>query len=220
MDRQAIITQKIKSKGLLPLFYHADAQTCIAVTRSLFEAGVPAVEFTNRGEKALENFKKIVAEREKKFKGLLLGVGTIKTTGDATQFIEAGADFLVSPMFDSSIYDVTYLSKSFWIPGCMTPTEIHRAHQAGCDLIKLFPGNVLGPGFLSSIRPLFPGIEYIVTGGVDKSKKNLREWFDAGAGAVGMGSYLISRTILEEKKFESLKEETKKILEKIKGTRA
>jgi 2-dehydro-3-deoxyphosphogluconate aldolase/(4S)-4-hydroxy-2-oxoglutarate aldolase len=215
MDRESEVGEKIKSKGLLPLFYHDDAALCLAVVQALYDAGVTAIEFTNRGKKALENFKLLVNERNKKMPGLLLGIGTIKTAEQATAFIEAGADFLVSPVFDSSVCDVAYMQKILWIPGCMTATEIHVAEQAGCKFIKLFPGNVLGPGFVEAIRPLFPGLEYVVTGGVDVSKKNIRSWFDAGVSAVGMGSKLISKTLLEEKDFKKLVEETKDVLKKI-----
>jgi 2-dehydro-3-deoxyphosphogluconate aldolase/(4S)-4-hydroxy-2-oxoglutarate aldolase len=215
MDRGTNIVEQIKNTGLLPLFYHADAEICASVVGALYDGGVRAIEFTNRGEKALENFKSLVGEKNNKMPGLLLGIGTIKTAEQATSFIEAGADFLVSPVYDNNIFDIAYMNKILWIPGCMTPTEIYTAEQAGCKFIKLFPGNVLGPGFIESIKPLFPNLEFVVTGGVDTGKKNIRSWFDAGVSAVGMGTKLISKTILDEKDFKKLTREVKEVLEKI-----
>ena len=170
------------------------------------------IEFTNRGPNALKNFKELVKLRDEKMKGLLLAVGTIKTGTEAQQFIDSGADFLISPIFDSSVCDKTYLNKMLWIPGCTTPTEIHVAQQAGCKLIKLFPGNVLGPGFVEAIMPLFSGIDFTITGGVEPTKENLSAWFKAGIKVVGMGSKLISKKLIDEKDFTTIGEETKKVL--------
>lgn len=207
--------QTIKEQGLLPLFYHDEIEVCLAVTTALYKAGVRAIEFTNRGKNALENFKQLIAAREKQMPGLLLAVGTIKTGDEANKFINAGADFLVSPVFDKDVCDAAYLNKVLWIPGCMTPTEIHTAQQAGCKLVKLFPGNLLGPSFVEAIQPLFTGIDYMVTGGVDTTAENINAWFNAGVTAVGMGSKLISKKILETKAYDQLSNETAKVLQLI-----
>jgi 2-dehydro-3-deoxyphosphogluconate aldolase / (4S)-4-hydroxy-2-oxoglutarate aldolase len=207
-----LIIQIIKEQGLLPLFYHNDTAVCIETVKSLYEAGVRCIEFINRGNKALENFMQLVKERNNSMKELLLGIGTIKNGDEATAFINAGADFLVSPVFDSSVCDVAYLNKVLWIPGCMTPTEIHAAEKARCSLIKLFPGNVLGPGFVEAIKPLFTGLDFIVTGGVDTTKENIKAWFKSGVSGVGMGSKLITKDILQNGNYEELKEKTKEVI--------
>jgi 2-dehydro-3-deoxyphosphogluconate aldolase/(4S)-4-hydroxy-2-oxoglutarate aldolase len=133
--------------------------------------------------------------------------------------MEGGADFLVSPVFDTSVCDAAYMQKILWIPGCMTPTEIHNAEGAGCRLVKLFPGNVLGPGFVSAIRELFPALELMPTGGVELDKNNLRAWFDAGVVAVGMGSKLISRELLAAKDYKTIEKNTKEALHLIVSVR-
>jgi 2-dehydro-3-deoxyphosphogluconate aldolase/(4S)-4-hydroxy-2-oxoglutarate aldolase len=207
---------KIKQHKLLPLFYHGDLQVCISVTKALYEGGARMIEFTNRGEQALENFKALVKERDKNMNDLLLCTGTIKTAEHAAKFIDAGADVLISPVFDSSVYDVAYMQKILWIPGCMTPTEIHEAEKAGCNLIKLFPGDLLKPSFVEAVKPLFPGIDFLVTGGVDTSKENITSWFKAGVCALGMGSKLITKVILKNGKYESISSELNKVLKTIK----
>jgi 2-dehydro-3-deoxyphosphogluconate aldolase/(4S)-4-hydroxy-2-oxoglutarate aldolase len=212
MKTENEIIEQIKEQRLLPLFYHADKNVCFEIARALYAAGVRIIEFTNRGENAIENFKALVAIKNNEMKELLLAVGTIRTAEQATKFIDVGADFLISPVFDNSVCDVAHKSKILWIPGCMSPTEIHKAEQAGCKLIKLFPGNVLGPSYVEAIKPLFPGLDFVATGGVDESEQNLRGWFSAGVCAVGLGSKLISNTILENKEFTTLEAKTRDVI--------
>ncbi len=213
MEREQQIIEQLKEQCLLPLFYHDDSAICVAVTRALYKAGVRCIEFTNRGSQALLNFKQLVRERDAGMKDLLLATGTIKTAEHAKQFIDAGADFLISPFFDPSVCDEAYLQKICWIPGCTTPTEIHVAEQAGCKMIKLFPGNTLGPSFVEAIKPLFPDLDFVVTGGVDTTTENINSWFKAGVCGVGIGSKLISRAVLENGEFEKLSASTKDVLE-------
>jgi 2-dehydro-3-deoxyphosphogluconate aldolase/(4S)-4-hydroxy-2-oxoglutarate aldolase len=212
MEREQQLIQHITTGGLMPLFYHDDVAVCEDVVKALYAGGIRTIEFTNRGPKALVNFKSIVALKQT-MPDLMLGIGTIKTAEDALLFIEAGADFLVSPIFDNGVADVAYMHKILWIPGCMTPTEIHVAQQAGCKLVKLFPGNVLGPGYIDAIKPLFSGIQYLVTGGVDATQENIGTWIKSGAAGVGLGSKLITKTILDSKNFAQLTIEAEKLID-------
>jgi 2-dehydro-3-deoxyphosphogluconate aldolase / (4S)-4-hydroxy-2-oxoglutarate aldolase len=217
MAKQQEIKNVIREQRLIPLFYHAQPQVCIDVMTALYEAGIRIIEFTNRGEAAVENFRQMVKNRNEALPGLFLAAGTIRSSDQAEDFIHAGADFLISPVFDPGICDTCYIEKTLWIPGCMTPTEIHTAERAGCRIIKLFPGNVLQPSFVSGIRELFPGLEFIPTGGVDPDAENLEAWFKAGVTAVGMGSRLISRKILAEKNYPELKQQAATLLALIKN---
>jgi 2-keto-3-deoxy-6-phosphogluconate aldolase len=185
------------------------------VVQALYDAGVRVMEFTNRGAHALENFKAILEQRGQSMPGLIVSVGTIRTAEDAGRFIDAGADALVSPTFDAGVSDVAYMNKTLWIPGCMTPTEIQNAENAGCTFIKLFPGNILGPSYISSIMPLFPKLKFLVTGGVSTSNENLSEWFNAGASCVGIGSKLITNKLLEDKNYSTITNKTKEVLRHI-----
>ena len=214
MEREAALINQIKNEGVLPLFYHDDVTVCENVLRALYNGGVRCVEFTNRGAQALANFTHLVSLKST-MPGLILGIGTIKTPQDATSFIEAGADFLISPCFDASVADVAYMHKVLWIPGCMTPTEIHVAQKSGATLIKLFPGNILGPGFVEAIKTLFIGVDFIVTGGVEPAEQNIGAWFKAGVSGVGLGSKLITKEILANKNYKQLETQTKELVQLI-----
>ena len=216
---QELEKQIIKS-GLLPLYYHPDKDKCIEVAKALYAAGVRIIEFTARGEKALQNLEALVAEKNRSMPDLLLAVGTIRSAVQANQFLDAGADFLISPVFDESICAVAKERNILWIPGCMSPTEIHSADQAGCRLIKLFPGNVLGPSYVESILPLFPNLKFFVTGGVETSSQNLEAWFAAGVTGVGIGSKLITKQLLEANNFIDLQKETETLLQVINRLKA
>ncbi len=212
MTKKDDITLRIKGQKILPLFYHHDPEVCIAVARVLYESGIRLLEFTNRGEHALENFSLLIKERNQSMLDMVIGAGTIKTGKDATSFIAAGADFLISPVFDSEVHQVVASHSILWIPGCMTVTEIHQADRSGYQLIKLFPGETLGPGFVRSIMPLFNKLSFIVTGGVDITKENMEAWFKSGVVGVGLGSKLISDGMLEDKDYHGLRAKIEKAL--------
>ncbi len=217
MEHNETIIVKIKQQKMLPLFYNSDPTVCLEITKVLYAAGIRSIEFTNRGDAAMHNFKALVAERNNSMKDLLLAVGTIRTAEQASKFIDAGADFLISPVFDADVCDAAYINKTLWVPGCMTPTEIHVAENAGCTFVKLFPGNVLGPSFVSGIKELFPKMNFMPTGGVEVNKENLEAWFAAGVCAVGMGSKLISKKLMEAKDYTTIEKETRKALDLIKA---
>jgi 2-dehydro-3-deoxyphosphogluconate aldolase/(4S)-4-hydroxy-2-oxoglutarate aldolase len=170
------------------------------------------VEYTNRGEAALDNFEAMKELRDNELPELLLGIGTIKKKKEAKAFIKAGADYIISPGLIEEVAEVTEKEEVLWIPGCMTPTEIITAESLGARLIKLFPGNLLGPGFVSAIKELFPNLLFMPTGGVEVNKENLEAWFRSGVVAVGMGSKLITKEILEKKDYETLTAKTKEAL--------
>jgi 2-dehydro-3-deoxyphosphogluconate aldolase / (4S)-4-hydroxy-2-oxoglutarate aldolase len=205
MDKQQQIKESIFNGGLLPLFYNDDAATCLQLMQLCYDCGIRCIEFTNRGKKALDNFRLLIEERNKNMQGLYLGVGTIKTETDALQFLQSGADFLVSPFFNNEVCDAAFINRTLWIPGCMTPKEIQIAEQAGCELIKLFPGNTLLPAFVEAVKPLFPNVQFMVTGGVDANFENLESWFRSGVAAVGMGSKLFDKSLIQSKDFDSIK---------------
>jgi 2-dehydro-3-deoxyphosphogluconate aldolase / (4S)-4-hydroxy-2-oxoglutarate aldolase len=219
MDNQKIINTIIEL-GMLPLYYHPDAATSLELAQALYKAGVRVIEYTNRGDNAIDNFKLLVAERNKNMPGLLLGIGTIKTVQDANNFLHAGADFIICPVMIPAVAAVVHRAGKLWIPGCMTVTEIALAEEAGAKLIKLFPANVLGSAFVAAVKELFPGLLFMPTGGVDTTKENMEGWFKAGVCAVGMGSKLVSKEVMANKQYDWLIEETKKVLELINSIRS
>ncbi len=215
MASKQTITDVIIQQGILPLYFNADETISIEVLRAIYKAGIKAVEYTNRGDAALNNFKKMVEIRNSEMKDLLLGVGTIKTLDHAKSYIDAGADFMVSPGFVPEVVSYANDKSIFYAPGCMTPSEIIAAENAGIKFIKLFPGNLLGPEFLTSIKDIFPKLLFMPTGGVDTTKENIEGWFKAGVCAVGMGSKLISKKLMEAKDYAAIEKATKEVLEVI-----
>src|SRR5215467_15522003 len=172
MDKRVEITNLIKEQGLLPLYYHSDANLSVDVMEALYGAGCRVLEYTNRGENALKNFEELRKKCDG-LHGMYLGAGTIKDAAAANAFINAGADFFVSPGLAEDVFDICYSEKILWVPGCMTITEIMKAEQFGIGFVKLFPGNLLGPSFVESIKEIFPSTSFIPTGGVDLEKENL-----------------------------------------------
>jgi 2-dehydro-3-deoxyphosphogluconate aldolase/(4S)-4-hydroxy-2-oxoglutarate aldolase len=219
MDKRTQIISVIKEQGLMPLYFHASTEVSAEVLKALFNGGCRVIEYTNRGTEALKNFGQLRKICDKELPGIYLGAGTIKDESVANGFISAGADFLVSPGLAEDVFDATYSDKILWIPGCMTVTEIMKAEQFGIELIKLFPGSILGPTYVQAIKEIFPNLSFIPTGGVDLEKENLQAWFRAGVCAVGMGSKLISKTILEKKDFEKISLLAKEALAMIKELR-
>jgi|SRR5215203_3407216 len=205
MNKKTELLQLIPQQGLLPLFFNKDTQASIDILKALYDAGVRAVEYTNRGEDALRNFKEMRTVCNKEMPGMYLGIGTIKNAASATDFIEAGADFIISPGLVEDVVKVADEHDMLWIPGCMTPSEIIRAEQLGAKMIKLFPGNLLGPSFLSTIKEIFPNLLFMPTGGVEAEEGNLKGWFKAGVVAVGMGSKLITKEVVAQKDYSGLK---------------
>jgi 2-dehydro-3-deoxyphosphogluconate aldolase/(4S)-4-hydroxy-2-oxoglutarate aldolase len=203
----------ISEQGILPLYFNTDENISIEVLRSLYRVGIRAVEYTNRGSQALANFEKMVAVRNTEMPEMLLGIGTIKNLDQAKEFHAVGADFFISPGFVPEVSDFLKSKEILYAPGCMTPTEIIAAENAGIKLIKLFPGNILGPDFLSSIKDVFPSLIFMVTGGVDTTHTNINSWFSAGASAVGLGSKLISKKRMQEGDFYLIENEVKKAIE-------
>jgi 2-dehydro-3-deoxyphosphogluconate aldolase/(4S)-4-hydroxy-2-oxoglutarate aldolase len=213
MANKEEVLDSILTQGMLPLFFYEDAEVSTEIVRTLYKAGVRVLEYTNRGKDALHNFRVIKKTVLKEMPDMYLGIGTIKTGLEAEIFVDAGADFIVSPIVDNEVALVASSHKMLWIPGCMTPTEIHIAQQYKAVLIKLFPANILGPAFMLSIRDLFPGQLFIPTGGVEMEAGNISGWFRSGVCAVGIGSKLISKKVLDEKLYGQLHADTLKALE-------
>lgn len=213
MKNQQDILNQIQQQKMLPLWFHKDATVSIEVLKALYAAGIKAVEYTNRGAEAVENFKALRKVVNESMPGMLLGIGTVKTVEDAQKFISAGADFIISPVVFPPVAKVVQDAGLLWIPGCLTPTEVFTAEMNGAKMVKIFPGSVVGPSYIAAIKELFPGLLFMPTGGVDTTAENIKEWFDAGVVAVGMGSKLISKSVLQNQEYAKLTTQTKGVLE-------
>ncbi len=194
MTKQTNPLKVIQEYPVIPVYYNEDADTCIEVLKATYAGGIRVFEFTNRGGNAAQNFKALLAYRDEHFADMQLGIGTIKTVEQAESYLKLGADFIVSPIVRADLAKVCADHGVLWIPGCMTPTEINFAEELGAPLVKLFPGDTLGIGFLKAIKPLFPNLKFMPTGGVDVTRENIDNWLNAGVTALGFGSKLFHQT--------------------------
>ena len=212
MNREKII-QAIIQQGVLPLYFHPDEETSMKILQVLYESGIRVVEYTNRGKQALKNFRSIKKETYKQFPDLILGLGTVMDPKTAGKGIQNGADFLVSPGYTRELSKFADNENMLWIPGCITPTELFLAQDDGLRLIKLFPADTVGPGFVKSVKEVFPDLLFMPTGGINS--ENMESWFRAGVSVVGMGSTLMNSEIVEQKNFDLLKMNTGALLKRI-----
>lgn len=211
---QEEILKRIHSCGIVPVFNHSDIELSKKVLDACYNGGVRVFEFTNRGANALEVFEALVLHA-KKYDDLVLGIGTIFSAEDAKLFLDKGASFIVSPAMVPEMAHFCSANEVLWVPGCGTVTEIYQAIQLGAKMVKAFPGNVLGAGFVKSVKAVFPKIPIMPTGGVAPTPENLKEWFDAGVTCVGMGSKLITKDILANKDFSKLETLVRETLLKV-----
>lgn len=219
MDKKHELLKLIPEQGVLPLYFFEDTEVSLQVLKALYKAGIRAVEYTNRGKAALANFQQIRGLCNSELPGMYLGIGTIKNEVVAKTFIDAGADFIICPGLIEEVAYVADKNNLLWIPGCMTPSEIIRAENLGAGMIKLFPGNILGAEFMNAIKVLFPDLLFIPTGGVDINRENIAGWFKAGVCAVGLGSKLISKQLLEKKDYPGIELLVKEVMAMIKSIR-
>ncbi len=209
----------MEETGMIPVFYHPDIDIAKGVLDTAYAGGVRVFEFTNRGGNAFDIFKHLL-DHAKQYADLSLGIGTIMDDQTTQKFIDAGASFIVSPIVKPSMGEVCKKNNILWIPGCATLTEIVTAKEAGAPVIKIFPGSVLGPGFVSSVLPVVPDLKLMPTGGVEPTEQNLAAWFGAGVVCVGMGSQLIKKELLTSKNWTKLQQDFSDAMKLIQRIRA
>ncbi|GAC1587425.1 MAG: bifunctional 4-hydroxy-2-oxoglutarate aldolase/2-dehydro-3-deoxy-phosphogluconate aldolase [Hymenobacter sp.] len=175
---------------VVPVFYHADAAYAQRIVQACYAGGIRVFEFVNRGEYALAVFTQLQEFVQEQCPELILGIGTIYKAEETAQFIAAGAEFVVQPLATAEVARVCESRGIPWLPGALTPTEIYHASQFGAAVVKIFPGNVVGPDYVKALRGPMPDIKLMVTGGVEPTRESLSAWFGAGVNAVGMGSQL------------------------------
>lgn len=188
---------RMQATPMVPVFYHANAEVAKQVIKACYEGGVRAFEFTNRGDFAHEVFAECVKFAAKECPELAMGVGSIVDAPTAALYIQLGACFVVGPLFNPEIAHVCNRCLVPYVPGCGTVSEIGMAQELGCDVVKVFPGDVYGPAFVKGMMAPCPWSKIMVTGGVSPDEKNLSSWFNAGAFCVGMGSKLFPKDRVE-----------------------
>jgi len=202
----------MKETGMVPLFYHPDIELGKKVLKACYDGGARLLEFTARGDFAYEVFLALNKYAIKELPGMIMGVGSITDAGAASMFMQMGANFIVTPSLREDIAMVCNRRKVLWSPGCGSLTEINKAEELGCEIVKLFPGSTYGPGFVKAIKGPQPWTSVMPTGGVSTETENLKGWFDAGVTCVGMGSKLISKEVLAKQGFKGLENKVRETL--------
>jgi len=206
----------MKETGLVPLFFHPDVEVGKQVLKACYEGGARLMEFTSRGDFAFEVFRELNKYALEILPGMILGVGSVTDAGAASLYIQLGANFIVTPVLREDIAKICNRRKVLWSPGCGSLTEITKAEELGCEIVKLFPGGIYGPSFVKAIKGPQPWTSIMPTGGVSPTEENIKGWFEAGVTCVGMGSQLISKEIIVNKDFDTLRTNVQKALHIIK----
>jgi len=213
------VAAKMKEQGMVPLFYSGDIALAKEIITACYRGGARLLEFTNRGDYAHEVFGELNKFCEQELPEMIMGVGSITDAGAASLYMQLGANFVVTPVLREDIAIACNRKKVLWSPGCASLTEICRAEELGCEIVKLFPGGTYGPGFVSAIRGPQPWTSIMPTGGVSPTEENLTGWFDAGVTCVGLGSKLISKQVVANKDYEALETKVAETLSLIKTIR-
>lgn len=206
--------------GLVPLFYHPDIELGKEVIAACYRGGARIIEFTNRGDFAHEVFAALNKYALKELPGLMMGVGSVTDAATAALYMQLGANFIVTPVFRRDIALACNRRKVLWSPGCGSLTEIATAEELGCEVVKVFPGGTYGPNFVKAIKGPHPWTSIMPTGGVSPTEENLKGWIEAGVTCVGMGSKLITKEALAERKFDIIEGKTRTAIELIQRLRA
>jgi len=214
------VALKMKEQGMVPLFYHSDIEVAKQLLQSLYSGGARLLEFTNRGDYAHEVFAQLYKFAEKEMPELIMGVGSVTDGGTASLYMQLGANFIVTPVLREDIAVVCNRKKVLWSPGCGSLTEIARAEELGCEIVKLFPGSIYGPKFIKSVRAPQPWTSIMPTGGVSPDRENLKSWIDAGAYCVGMGSKLMAKDAEGNFDVEKIESITRQALQTIQEIRS
>ena len=213
------VAQAMKDTGMVPLFFNSDIEISKNVLKACYNGGARLLEFTSRGDFAHEVFGELNKYALKELPGMILGVGSVTDAASASLYMALGANFVVTPVLREDIAIVCNRRKVLFSPGCGSVSDIARAEELGCEIIKLFPGDIYGPQFVKAILGPQPWTSIMPTGGVSPTEENLKGWFDAGVTCVGMGSQLISKDILANKDYAKLEQDVKNALAIIKAIR-
>jgi 2-dehydro-3-deoxyphosphogluconate aldolase/(4S)-4-hydroxy-2-oxoglutarate aldolase len=213
------VAQVMKETGMVPLFFSNNLELSKNVLKACYDGGARLMEFTARGDFAHEVFGELTKYAIKELPGMIMGVGSVTDAAAASLYMALGANFIVTPVLREDIAIACNRKKVLWSPGCGTLTEIARAEELGCEIVKLFPGDIYGPNFVKGIKGPQPWTSIMPTGGVSPTVENLTGWFNAGVTCVGMGSQLISKDIIANKDYAKLEKDVKSALEIIKSVR-
>ena len=198
------VAQTMQQSGMVPLFYHADVEVAKKITKACYDGGARLLEFTSRGDFAHEIFNELSKYCTQELPEMILGVGSVTDAASASLYMALGANFVVTPTLREDIAMVCNRRKVLWSAGCGSITEICKAEELGCEIVKLFPGGIYGPAMVKAIRAPQPWTSIMPTGGVAPTEENLSAWFGAGVTCVGMGSKLIRKDLVESNNYAEI----------------
>lgn len=218
-DRMAVLAAMM-DQGVIPVFYHADAEVCRNVIQACANGGAKCIEFTNRGDFASALFLDLARHFAKADPSVILGVGSVVDAPTAGIYIASGAKFVVGPLLNPEVARLCNRRKIPYSPGCGTASEIGAAEELGCEIVKIFPGeSVGGPAFVKAVMAPCPWTRIMPTGGVEPTEKSLREWFEAGIVAAGIGSKLITKEMLDAKNYAGIERKVRETIDLAKTIR-
>ena len=213
-SRRAAVTAQVEALGVVAVIRLKDPARLRAVVDAMMEGGVRALEVTMTVPRAIELIRELAPALPA---GFLLGAGTVTDPVTARAVIDAGASFVVSPVFRPDVIAACHERDVPAMPGCFSPTEILAAHDAGADIVKLFPATMLGPQFIRDVRAPLPQVKLMPTGGV--TIDNAGDWIRAGAVAVGLGSALLDAKAIESGRFDVITANARRVVENVAAAR-
>jgi len=202
----------LEQTKIAPVFFNPDITYSQKIVKACYDGGMRVFEFTNRGVEAPAVFSALRTFVDSFCPEMALGIGTIFNAKDALDYINMGTDFIVQPITSLEVGEVCKKHQIPWLPAAATLNEIWNAKEAGATVVKLFPGNVLGPGFVKAIKAPLPRVKVMVTGGVEPTRESIQSWLSAGADYLGMGSQLFAGSLKTEEDFAILSSKVKQIL--------
>jgi 2-dehydro-3-deoxyphosphogluconate aldolase/(4S)-4-hydroxy-2-oxoglutarate aldolase len=214
------VLNTILEDGLVPVFYHADLPTAIQIAEACAAGGCRCLEFTNRGDFALEVFAGLVKHCRANLPQVIVGVGSVLDAPTAALYIANGTNFVVGPVLNAEVARLCNRRKVAYCPGCGSASEISAAEELGVEIVKVFPGKeVGGPAFIKNVLGPCPWTRIMPTGGVEATAESIGAWIKAGAAAVGIGGTLINKELVASGDYASLTATARQALAWVKDAR-
>ena len=207
--------QRVLDSGLVAIIRASSSEQLVSVARALYEGGIDIIEVTFTTPGVVEVISAVRKEFGRK---VLLGAGTVLDPETARAAILAGAEFLVSPCVNLEVIKLGLRYDKLVMPGAYTPTEIVTAWEAGADVVKLFPADIGGAPYLKALKGPLPQVRLMPTGGVNQ--QTLKDFVNAGACAVGLGSQLVEKEALEQGNFARIQQLASEYVQLMKQARA
>ena len=220
IDRVSVL-KALEAQGVCPVFNKPDPEVALNVIRACARGGAPVIEFTNRGDFAVDLFAEIARALARTDPDIILGIGSVLDAGTAAMYLNRAARFVVSPALVPEVATVCNRRMVAYFPGCGSVRDITEAHALGCDIIKLFPGaSVGGPDFVKAVMGPMPWTKIMPTGGVDPDAASIAKWFGAGIVAAGMGSKLITDSAVKAGDWAGVEAQVRKTVNAIAAFRS